>query len=205
MTEKDYILQIKVKNGPMLRQMRLCGIENASELSRLSNVGASEVGHFLNLKWTPLSSYGHVRPQVLRICEALRCLPEDIFPPQHFNAPLENNTAEMEVGLEDIQSLAYDRDGMDDAIDREKLLTAALGTLKPRERQVVEARWGINGESKTLDELGDEFNVSRERIRQVEIKAMRKLAHPSHHLKQVMGPSHAKRLARAIPKVEEKV
>ncbi len=55
-----------------------------------------------------------------------------------------------------------------------------LGTLTPREKRVLELRYGIaDGESHTLEEVGKEFNVTRERIRQIEAKALRKLRHPS--------------------------
>ena len=55
-----------------------------------------------------------------------------------------------------------------------------LGTLTDRERQVVDFRFGLSdGYSRTLEEVGRLFNVTRERIRQIEAKALRKLRHPS--------------------------
>ena len=55
-----------------------------------------------------------------------------------------------------------------------------LSTLTPRERKVLELRFGIeDGRSRTLEEVGKEFSVTRERIRQIEAKALRKLRHPS--------------------------
>ena len=62
---------------------------------------------------------------------------------------------------------------------REELSTA-LESLTDRERQVVQLRFGlIYGRARTLEEVGKEFNVTRERIRQIEAKALRKLRHPS--------------------------
>ena len=62
---------------------------------------------------------------------------------------------------------------------REELSTA-LESLTDRERQVVQLRFGlIDGRARTLEEVGKEFNVTRERIRQIEAKALRKLRHPS--------------------------
>ena len=62
---------------------------------------------------------------------------------------------------------------------REELNTA-LESLTDRERQVVELRFGLrDGRARTLEEVGREFNVTRERIRQIEAKALRKLRHPS--------------------------
>jgi len=55
-----------------------------------------------------------------------------------------------------------------------------LGTLTPREQRVLQLRFGLeDGRSRTLEEVGKEFGVTRERIRQIEAKALRKLRHPS--------------------------
>ncbi|MCB9771059.1 MAG: RNA polymerase sigma factor RpoD [Candidatus Omnitrophica bacterium] len=57
---------------------------------------------------------------------------------------------------------------------------AVLQTLDERERKILELRFGIHdGTSRTLEEVGSEFNVTRERVRQIESKALRKLRHPS--------------------------
>ena len=59
-------------------------------------------------------------------------------------------------------------------------LEEVLDTLAPREKKVLELRFGIvDGRTRTLEEVGKEFNVTRERIRQIEAKALRKLRHPS--------------------------
>ena len=59
-----------------------------------------------------------------------------------------------------------------------------LSSLTPRERKVLELRFGLeDGRSRTLEEVGREFNVTRERIRQIEAKALRKLRHPTRSRK----------------------
>ena len=66
---------------------------------------------------------------------------------------------------------------------KEQLMTV-LDTLTPREKKVLELRFGIiDGRTRTLEEVGKEFNVTRERIRQIEAKALRKLRHPSRSKK----------------------
>jgi RNA polymerase primary sigma factor len=55
-----------------------------------------------------------------------------------------------------------------------------LSTLTEREQQVLNLRFGLaDGYSRTLEEVGKQFNVTRERIRQIEAKALRKLRHPT--------------------------
>lgn len=63
-------------------------------------------------------------------------------------------------------------------------LADVLDTLTPREEKVLRLRFGLeDGRSRTLEEVGKEFNVTRERIRQIEAKALRKLRHPSRSKK----------------------
>ncbi len=65
-----------------------------------------------------------------------------------------------------------------------ELLNEVLTSLTPREEKVLKLRFGlIDGRSRTLEEVGKEFNVTRERIRQIEAKALRKLRHPSRSKK----------------------
>jgi RNA polymerase primary sigma factor len=66
----------------------------------------------------------------------------------------------------------------------------ALAVLSDREREVLEMRFGLlDGKDHTLEEVGQAFNVTRERIRQIEAKALRKLRHPtrSRYLKDYLG------------------
>ena len=65
-------------------------------------------------------------------------------------------------------------------------LDHVLGTLNERERRIVEMRFGlVDGYGRTLEELGKQYKLTRERIRQIEAKALRKLRHPTRasHLK----------------------
>ncbi len=92
------------------------------------------------------------------------------------------------VGAEDNSQLGdfiEDRDALEplDAAARDMLresLNSALAVLSDREREVLELRYGLrDGREMTLEEVGVAFDVTRERIRQIESKALRKLRHPS--------------------------
>ena len=77
----------------------------------------------------------------------------------------------------DITSFSLLKDRMSDV----------LGSLTERERQVLELRFGLgDGNARTLEEVGQQFRVTRERIRQIEAKALRKMRHPTR-LKQLNG------------------
>lgn len=84
-----------------------------------------------------------------------------------------------------LEQFVSDRDqpSLYDTVSREFLkdhLNEVLNTLSDRERKVLIMRFGLDdGKSKTLEDVGKEFNVTRERIRQIEAKAIRKLRHPT--------------------------
>ena len=93
-------------------------------------------------------------------------------------APLENE----EETLPDIPvSSTSDRDPFEEVcgIIMRKELEEILASLKPRECEIMRLRFGFDGPSLTLEEVGQVFDVTRERIRQIEHKCIRKLRHPS--------------------------
>ncbi len=105
---------------------------------------------------------------------------------------------ERPIGDEDSSQLGdfiEDNDAIEpmDAAAKEMLreqVQSALGALSDRERQVLELRFGlIDGKDHTLEEVSNYFNVTRERIRQIEAKALRKLRHPtrSRNLREYFG------------------
>ena len=80
--------------------------------------------------------------------------------------------------VHDINSMTPEEYATNEILKEE--IKAVLETLQEREQEVLELRFGlIDGTSHTLEEVGKKFNVTRERIRQIEAKALRKLRHPS--------------------------
>ena len=72
-------------------------------------------------------------------------------------------------------------------------ISEVLGTLTEREREVLEQRFGLkNGYSRTLEDVGSQFGLTRERIRQIEAKALRKMRHPSRKTKLEDFKSHTR-------------
>ena len=70
------------------------------------------------------------------------------------------------------------------ALNVEEAIEEALQDLKPKEQEVLRLRFGLNdGRDRTLDEIGKQFGVTRERIRQIEAKALKKLRSPKHRKK----------------------
>lgn len=110
-----------------------------------------------------------------RVREVLRVSQE----PVSLETPIgEEEDSHLGDFIEDEQALAP-ADAANHVLLKEQLLDV-LSTLTPREEKVLRLRFGIeDGRNRTLEEVGKVFNVTRERIRQIEAKALRKLRHPS--------------------------
>ena len=109
-----------------------------------------------------------------KVREAFRVLPE----PVSIHEPIGDEDAELGDFIQD-----EDAEGPFEAAAlalRQEDLWSMLGTLSDREKKVLALRFGlVTGEPRTLEEVGREFDLTRERIRQIEAKALSKLRHPS--------------------------
>ncbi len=183
---KDYLLQIKIKNAPLLELMKLQGYANAAELSRASGIGQSVIGLYLNLKQVPWSKPRNSWKQsVLDLAKCLQVLPEHMFPAQHIEQCLPKNSIEATVDLQALQALSAGE--LEPSIEARLLeecnvnaVDDALDCLDEREQKILRMHHGIGyEEAYTLAEIADALGVTTERIRQIQNRAIRKLKHPS--------------------------
>ena len=139
---------------------------------------------FFNLRGMKKSHVGLTREQANEIATTLKVKPEEVF-------EMEMRLSSQDVALdpqpnddgESVSPLAYLTDSDDEPsrileheeTERNKSagLAKALATLDPRSRKIIEARWLNEGNESTLQTLADEYGVSAERIRQIEVKAMK--------------------------------
>lgn len=152
----------------------------------------------MHIKDTLYSIYGLVKDHSCELCnasiycpnlilsieKALECAPSLAIQYLHHFIPtesLEKISEESPELVSDhcVQSLSYDEqlntDELHDIVQEE------LDILLPREQRIMSLRYGFeDGAVHTLEELGIEFGLTRERIRQIEAKALRKLRNPSH-------------------------
>jgi RNA polymerase primary sigma factor len=119
-----------------------------------------------------IAAHSDLTPDKVR--EAFRVLPE----PVSLHEPVGEEDAELGDFIED-----EDVEGPFEAAAvalRQEDLWSLLNSLSDREQKVLALRFGlVTGEPRTLEEVGREFNLTRERIRQIESKALAKLRHPS--------------------------
>jgi RNA polymerase sigma factor (sigma-70 family) len=155
-----------------------------------SGVIATARSHQGDSQIIPLNQKGEWRKCVLELADALNVLPDDLFSERQKVLVLKTSTGSKDVTetellriggqhiwdnrLEDMQ----DNEGVREIAHEqtEKLLNAAMDEkLTARERKILEARFGLSGEEKTLAEIAKQFDVSTDRIRQLEFKALQKL------------------------------
>ena len=185
--QKDYRIEVKVRNNWLIKKIEAAGFESVNHFCKINKFNASRVGKFANLKLVPLNSEGKWNSLVLRMATALRCLPEDLFPPQHLKTALKKNKASFEAGVEEVAGFLTGsqedaRPALEHVLSDEAVETIedCLKKLSSREERVLRLRYGLtpDGEEKTLQEVGDVFDLSREQIRKIEAIAMRKMRLP---------------------------
>ena len=155
-------------------------VETINKLTRVSRILLQKLGR----EPTPEEIAREMGISEERVCE-IQKIAQD---PVSLETPIgEEEDSHLGDFIEDVTT-ATPSDSVSTTMLKETLL-GVLNSLTPREEKVLRLRYGVDdGRPRTLEEVGREFNVTRERIRQIEAKALRKLRHPSRskHLKDFL-------------------
>lgn len=176
----DYELQISVKNAPLLNLMRKNGITKLTQLAKLADVGYQQLCRLANLHTTIYTSDGQLRKTPEKLADFFNVMPEELAPePQHYTA-LSKNKVSIQLNAEQMFALTHQQTEVDPVAlfnegQMQEAVRKAISGLTVRENAVLTKRYL---EGKTLEEIGNDLGVQRERVRQIEAKALRKLRHP---------------------------
>ncbi len=180
----EYAVKVSVRNALILRRMKALGIKSQAELAKLAGLGIMTVSTMITLKKAPRNKItGEWTDAAFALSSALQVEPEELWTERQQSMELVRNNYEINMNEEEVQRLSTDG-GVERLVlegQRTKALTKSLNSLSPREEYVVRRRFF---EDDTLDDIADDMGVQRERIRQIEGKALRKLKHPSRGLKK---------------------
>jgi RNA polymerase sigma factor (sigma-70 family) len=184
---KDYRIEIKVRNNRLLTKMEGAGYPSVAKFAEALGMNRHTIYRIVQMRSAALDEEGYYRPEALRIAEFLNCTPQDIYPPAQMRGTMKENTAQITANANEVDSLtsslrtlAFSPEHKMILNEAKQALKTAMMTLTPKEQRILDLRYGLTyGEEKTLDEVGAMFGVSRERIRQQEMKALRKMRHPS--------------------------
>ena len=185
---KDYRIEVKVKNNKLLQKIEEAGYATVADFCKAANFQQTVVGLFVNMKRAPINKLtGEYSQSFMKIVDFLRCMPEDVFPKAQMQEAMKINKITTKVDISDVQSLTTSLRSIALPPEQKMIfqearasIQRAMETLTPREQRVLMLRFGFyDGKEHTLDEIGKEFNVSKDRIRQIEQKAIRKMKAPN--------------------------
>lgn len=180
----EYAVKVSVRNALILRRMKALGIKSQAELARLAGLRVMTVSTLVTLKKAPKNKLtGDWVDAAYALSSALQVEPEELWTERQQTMALKRNSYEVDMNEEEVQRLSTDGGVERLVLDKErtKVISKTLNSLTPREEYVVRRRFF---DEDTLDDIADDMEVHRERIRQIEAKALRKLKHPSRGLKQ---------------------
>ena len=180
----DYRVNIKVRNNRILKAIEESGGTVGQKWCEANGLGYSSVNSLINMVVSPVTKMGELIPTAARLCEVLGKLPDELWSDEQIR-PLEKNFTSLEMSREEIVALmppdamGLELTDFDQFMHMRELperIEQAIDTLDERKQYIIRSRFY---EDKTLDELGKELGVSKDRVRQIEARALRELRHPS--------------------------
>lgn len=172
--------------GPMANELKRQGRKSGSSpvftmAAKQFGIALNTLSDFLNLRESPYSVRdGSPTPAALKIAAGLGYEMADLFPKSLYALRLprllvKEFESPVIVSLQEAQGLAGLLPSPEDSViasERTRVIENALLTLSPQQEKVLRMRFGIGREALTLDQCGSELNLSRERIRQIEMRAL---------------------------------
>lgn len=177
---KDYRVTVRIRNNNILKLIEDKGLP---QYKVASEIGISYVTliRYINMAESPLDVKNSIKESAQKICSYFGKSLDEVWSLEQLT-PIESNTRELEYSyheltrLENVSDpiLSLENDQLKENID------FTLDTkLRPVESKILKLRFGFEGDPLSLAQVGDMLGVSRERVRQIEAKAIRKLKHPT--------------------------
>ena len=180
----EYRVDVRVKNNLILTAIANAGYKSISQFCDDNGLLKTSIFAFINLKETPLRQDGTFTAQAQKLMDALCALPEDLWTQDQMYSSLNSNLKSMTMNETQLEILTYGNrtepktlEDFAETTQIRKVVNEVLDTLTPREAKVLRLRNGMddNSEGMTLEEVADKFHITRERIRQIEAKGLRKM------------------------------
>ena len=182
---KEYRVQVTVKNNLLLSAIEKAGYKSVAAFCEDAGLQKSVFGELINLKASPMLNSGEFSATARKTLDFLGALPEDLWTEEQLFMKLETNKGYMHLDKQQMDVLSYgekpeEKLELEDLVMRKELqakVHEVLGTLRPIQQFVLKMRFGMNDEKEmyTLEEIADKLNITRERVRQIESNALRKV------------------------------
>lgn len=173
--EADYRLRIKVQNNRLASAIELAGYGSVAAFSRACGVYGSDVGELLNLRAPAVCKDGTWREVAVKIAAFLMYELPDLFPEDMQALELQRNEVYVAMTRDQVAALLPGPEQACAAQQVRERLLAAVELLPPRQAVVITERFGLGGPARTLADVAETLGVSRERVRQLEARALRNL------------------------------
>jgi len=184
---KPFRIKVSIRNNLLLNAIEEQGYPTVSAFERAMGVPSGRMGALVSMRVAPLLDSGEFSKEAKMAMEVLGAAPTDLWTEQQLAIKLKRNSGEREIDAGLVQHLLEQRQQMDylpspedHLLEKEtnQLVHDLLNTIRPREKEVLISRFQND---ETYGETGKKMNVTRERARQIEATALRKLRHPAKH------------------------
>lgn len=177
-----------VRNNLILSAISALGFKSGASFAAQCGLTSQQLTKLIAMKKSPINQNGEFCEDAKKLMEALGAAPSDLWTDRQLTLSLHRNTGERAVEEIDIQyildnhleamTLPCPSEGLE-AKDAERVIEDLLDTLTPNEADTLRKRYGLAGQDElTLEQCAHMKGVTKERIRQIEAKALRKLRHP---------------------------
>jgi len=186
----DYRVTVKVRNARLLRAIENAGVVCGPKLAADIGIGYAVLLGFVNLTRSPLDDDENITPEAEKLLIYFRRMLCDLWSDEQLE-PLLTNKRDLDVDFGSMTERLHwagnlealiaptDPEQATYAQERDALVHATIAELTPKESRVIKGLFGMDGEAKTLDKMGEAFDVRGERVRQIREKALRKMRHPT--------------------------
>lgn len=172
---KTLRVDAKLRNNLLIKAREALGFQSAAEAARGLGLPYAMLVSYETLYRTPWRLDGNWRPSAVTIAHAYKKRPEALWPEEI--ARVKQTHTSMEVDAPESMFLEAPETPEEKLLSdgRAEVVRNALDLLSPREQRVLNARFGLDGEERTLAEIGVELGCGSERVRQIEMRALNRL------------------------------
>ena len=183
----EYRIKVTVKNNLILTAIERAGYRSVAAFCREAGMTPTALSGLITMKNPPLLVPGEFSEGAKSLMEVLCLAPTDLWTSEQLTLKHRHNSAERDVNLDGMraalginaeEALMLVAPSPEEAMEEKdiaNLIEEQLATILPNEQRVLRMRYGIGCPEYTLEEIGRALGVTRERIRQIEAKALRKL------------------------------
>lgn len=187
----EYRIKVTVRNNLILSAIENAGHKSVASFCRSIGVSPQKLTDLISMRKPPLTVEGEFSTMAKMLMEELCLLPTDLWTSEQLTLKLARNSSQRSVSAEGMKAaLGMHAEEMlelmkptdpEEVLFRDEMVNVVkdqLDSLTPREAKILRMRYGIGCEEHTLEEVAFAFDVTRERIRQIEVSALRKLKKP---------------------------